>query len=252
MAFPVRPTPIQDRRLVKSPPNQATMKNIYDTTDPKQTPVLTPLASNFWGSPVFEAKQDGYFVKKGELYCPGYIGNTFSKNKWDYVTIALRSGPGTPQVTPGICNVSVRRGRKVDRKKSQGSDGETLTFTGISNADIEISITIWTPEQLKVMQKLWSIIQPAVGKGKPVAFSISHPQLQYSQVQSCVFVDSTGLESSGTSKTRTVTIKAIEYFPPKDKSVNTITKVEPLDSTLQDSSNEHEQPGKVSGNVGPH
>ncbi len=241
MAFPVRPTPIQDRRLVKSPPKVPDPARLYRGLD--------PLPSDFWGSPVFTAESDGYMIKEGELFCPGYIGNTISKNIWDYVVISFPKS-GVSNITPGICNVNVRRGRKVDRKKSQGSDGERLTFTGISNADIDIAITIWTPEQLRILQLLWNFIQPAVGKGNPQAFSVSHPQLRYSQVQSCVFVESSGLEPNG--KMRTVTIKAIEYFPPKDKTVHTIKKVEPRDSTLQSGDAEHEQPGKNPKAVGPH
>ncbi len=229
----------RDNRPQRQAPNKATLKNIYGD----QTPVLTAIPSTFWGTPVYKDS-------KGVKHCPGFIGEAFSKNPWDYVTIEFPNS-GVPNQTPGLCTVSVRRGRKVDRKKSSGSDGETLTFTGISNADIEISITIWTPEQLDILIDLWKVIQPPPGKGVPQAFDIKHPQFLINQVKSCVFVDSIGLENGSVSKTKTFVIKAVEYLPAsKRKTTKTPDRAKARGSKL-DAADENTQPGKNPHAVGP-
>ncbi len=235
--FPQQPK--EDKRPRRKSPNQAKLKNIYD----EQTPVLTPIPSTFWGTPVLKDS-------KGVKYCPGFLGEAFSKNPWDYVTIEFPNS-GVPNQTPGICTVSVRRGRKVDRKKSSGTDGETLTFTGITNADIEIAITIWTPEQLDILTDLWRLIQPPPGKGVPQAFDIKHPQFVINQVKSCVFVDSIGLENGSVAKTKTFVIKAVEYLPPGPKGATVSPDRAQARRSKLDEKGENSQPGKNPKAVGP-
>lgn len=208
----------------------------------------TPVPGIFWG-PVF-------VDDKGHPYSPGYIGNTFSKNAWDAVQIAipLPFMTGVLQQlnvdrTPGLCEVDVRRGRDIDRKKSAGSDGQRLTFKGINNADVDIRITIWTPEQLDVLSALWNVLQPKAGKGTPSAFDVKHPQFEINGVKSLCFVDSIGMTDGHTSKTKIFTIKAIEYFPPGSKSaVTTLKKAEARSNVLQ---SQYPKPGENPENLGP-
>jgi hypothetical protein len=193
---------------------------------------------------------------KGHPYSPGYIGNTFSKNAWDAVQIAipLPFMTGVLQQlnvdrTPGLCEVDVRRGRDIDRKKSAGSDGQRLTFKGINNADVDIRITIWTPGQLDVLSALWNVLQPKAGKGTPSAFDVKHPQFEINGVKSLCFVDSIGMTDGHTSKTKIFTIKAIEYFPPGSKSaVTTLKKAEARSNVLQ---SQYPKPGENPENLGP-
>jgi hypothetical protein len=257
MGFPQAPSKRQpllfDFRHASASKKSGSLKAPYqnDTLNPfDSSKALFALPSQFWGTPVFKAQSDGYMVKKGELYCPGFIGNTFSDNAWDYVEISYLETLGVSGKTPGICNVSVRRGRKIDRKKSSGTDGETITFTGISNAEIEIAITIWTPEQLDVLTKMWAVLQPAAGKKNPGAWDVSHPQFGVNQVKSAMFVDSVGLENGSEKKTKTFVIKAIEYLPAGKKATVTPKKAQARDNTLQ-GSKENEQPGKNPKAVGP-
>ncbi len=200
---------------------------------------LKAIPSIFWGAPVLTGAD-------GRPYCPGYIGATYSNFQHDYVQIEF-PGSGVFDRTPGICNVSVRRGRGIDRKKSAGSDGERLTFKGINNADIEISITIWTPDQLARLQDLWRILQPPLGKGDPQAFDVKHPQLQFLGVKSAVFVDCSGLEQGSTNKTRVFTIKAVEYFPPGKKNVT----ASPKKALSRGSKLDPQKPGENPENLGP-
>jgi hypothetical protein len=208
-----------------------------------------PVPSIFWGSRVL-------VDANGHPYCPGFIGNTFTNNQWDTVKIAIPTPflTGTLQQlnvdrTPGICDVVVKRGRDIDRKKSAGSDGQRLTFKGINNADIEIAITIWTPEQLDVLAALWNVLQPKVGKGEPVAFDVSHPQFEINSIKSLCFIDSVGMTEGRTSKAKVFTIRAVEYFPPgTKKTVTSIKKAEARDSVLQKN---FPKPGDNAENQGP-
>lgn len=236
MPFPRSPgTPVRDNRQQRSNASPGDLKKPYDK--------LSPVASTFWGTPVLKDAN-------GKKYCPGYIGDTFSKNAWDYVVFAFLDTLGVSDKTPGICNVSVRRGRGVDRKKSSGSDGQTLTFTGINNADIEIAITIWTPDQLDVLMAMWKVLQPPSGKGQPSAFDVSHPQFEINGIRSVVIVDSIGMEPGPAPKSRTFTIKAIEYLPPgPKKATSTPKKAEARGSKLD--TPETQQPGKNPKATGP-
>jgi hypothetical protein len=101
------------------------------------------MAFDFWG-PVFTQPN-------GFLFSPGFTGNTYQTNVWDFVTFA-----GQP--TPGLAEVNVEKERAVDEKKSAGSDGATLTIHGSKPARIEIKLTIWTPDQLRALNELWPIL----------------------------------------------------------------------------------------------
>ncbi len=236
MAFIVSPRNSFDQRTKAKSQAPTSLKTPYHD--------LVAIPSTFWGTPVLKDSA-------GKKYCPGFIGQTFSSNPWDYVEIDYLTTLGADSdKTPGLATVSVRRGRKIDRKKSSGSDGETLTFTGINNADIEISLLIWTPEQLDALIKMWSFLQPAAGKGAPGAFDVHHPQFTINGVKSCVFVDSVGMEPGPTGKTKVFVIKAIEYFPPgTKKTTHTIKKSQARNNTL--SNEENSQPGKNEKAVGP-
>ncbi len=245
----------KDNRPQAKSNNRATLKNVYTNEtlnpfNPNQV-ILNALPSQFWGTPVFRATQDGYMLKAGELYCPGYVGNTFSDNAWDYVEISYLETLGVSGKTPGLCTVSVRRGRKIDRKNKPGTDGETVTFTGLSNADIEIAITIWTPEQLDVLTKMWQILQPPAGKKNPAAWDISHPQFGINNIKSMMFVDSIGLENGSEKKTKTFTIKGIQWLPPSNKKATvTPPKAQARNNTLE-GSKDNEQSGKNPKALGP-
>ena len=120
----------------------------------------TIVPSKFWGRPVI---QDD----KGNLSCPGFSGNTYSKHPWESVGIAGVPLVGNSQGrTPGICEVTCDKAREVDVKKSKGSDGARITLSGLKPAKVEIRVHVWTPEQLKELDILRPIIFPAAQKQK--------------------------------------------------------------------------------------
>lgn len=219
---------------------------------------IQAVPSKFWGAPVLRAQgdQESTGIKAGELYCPGFIGPTFTQNAWDTVQIKIPAPFMTGVLQqwnadrlPGTSLVSVKKGRQLDRKKSSGSDGQRLTFTGINNADVEIQVTIWTPQQLEILLALWRVIQPQVGKGAPSAFDCYHPNLETSGVKSLVFVDSVGF-ADAPGRSKTFRIAAVEYFPPGNKRVtSTANKSYSRGSVLDEGA--YRPPGKNPSNVGP-
>jgi hypothetical protein len=116
--------------------------------------------SKFWGRPVI---QDA----SGNLFCPGFTGNTYSQHPWQSVTMpgVPHSGKSLPR-TPGICDVTCDKQREVDKKKAKGSDGARITLAGLQPAKVEIRVHIWTPEQLKELDILRPIIFPGPQKMK--------------------------------------------------------------------------------------
>jgi hypothetical protein len=124
----------------------------------------------FWGSPVIQATD-------GTLVCPGFSGSTYMQNAWDYVII------GDSQ-TPGLATVNSRKVLAVDRKKPATKSGQRNTTHGTESAEAEISIMIWTPDQLQQLQKIIKLVFPVSDQRPPdlsatdawpQAFNVQHP-----------------------------------------------------------------------------
>lgn len=181
---------------------------------------VSSVSSDFWGSPVLRNETTG------KLYCPGFVGETFSKNTWDTVVFG-----GVAQ-TPGLCTVSVSKSQDVDIKKSKGSDGATVTPHGLMPAEVQIAITIWTPQQLVELNKLWALIMPKAGKSSGEAFDVSYPSLKTHGIKSVMVTRGEGLAPAD-KRARTFTIHCIEFAGAAvRKRKATKTLVEAKGSTL--------------------
>jgi hypothetical protein len=239
--------------------------------------------SEFWGAPVLVwdgpgQRFDG--IQKGELYCPGYEGATYSKFINDYVLVA-----GEP--TPGICTITGSKSRAIDKKKSAGSDGSRLTFHGIDNAEGELAITIWTPQQYQVIRALLSkwfppsqkvtkvtksttqqaienpnqstaftpfTVKTTVTKktmlAEPQAFKVAHPRWKEINVTAVIFTGIACSVPGQVNGARTFTVKWTEYLNPGDVvTTKSMTKAVAKDSTLEPAANP--PPGSNPGNTGP-
>ncbi len=240
-------------------------------------------AFEFWGQPIYIADDTtaGQFqVNPGDLYCPGYVGPTFAYNPWDKVGIQwvdpkTNKSKGAQNFTPGTCIVTVRKERTVDAKKSAGADGETITPHGLKAAEVEIRITIWTPQQFIELQALWLNLFPGVQKkskttktpitsqtilfgGKPGetiavptgkitsktttktslpnnAWDCVHPTLQMNGVKSLFFKGASGPDPGGPGQ-KVFTMHAVEYLPG--------VKGAKVDSTIVASKGSVFDPGK--------
>lgn len=200
----------------------------------------------FWGSPVVQDPATG------NLVCPGFTEYHMG-NAWDLFVIPSAGG-----YLPGACEVSCHRYRDLDKKKPKGDDGARLTLHGLEPAQVEIAVTIWTPQQLKDLQEMWAIMftqsAPADKNGKYSieSFDVSHPVLKTHDVKSIVFQGGEGPVPGRVPKTRTFIIRAIEFIAPKKQQKKTTTPSKPR-ATLLDAPDQpqFQKPGENPANMGP-
>lgn len=204
---------------------------------------LNTLSYPFWGSPIIQ-NQDG------TLSCPGFYGNTYATNAWDKVLIGVPydQSKGEQPYTPGICTVEVMKGRGVDKKKSAGKDGTTVTFQGIENADVRIDVMIWTPEQLRQFVSLWSLLCPKLGKSAPNPYDVQHPTLTLHDVKSLQFIRGSGPVPGPIAKSRIFTMYAVEFIQKQTKNV-VRTPIQSMDSIFNVTANP--KPSSVPANFAP-
>ncbi len=173
--------------------------------------------SDFWGAPVIK-RQDG------SKYCPGFVGETFSKNMWDLVLF------GGILKTPGIAEVKVAKSQDADVKEAKGKDGAKITAYGIRPAQITINIKIWTPDQLDELRGLWQQIMPRANQSKdqrPSVLDIYHPNLKVMEIKQAIVLRGEGMAAGSESKTKVFQIDCLEYIPPSSKGVNKPAKPVP-------------------------
>ncbi len=211
----------------------------------------------FWGSPVYVADDNTaqpFGAKSGELYCPGFVGQTYADSIWDKIMIGVPFvDPGQP-FTPGLCQLQVHKGRDVDKKKAVGSDGARYTVHGIDPAMVEIHVLIWTPQQYLQLIEMWKTLFPGPTKqekttktpittqvvlfgGTPgqtisiptgrstknttsktvqqtTPFDVSHPELDMHGIKSLLFVEGDGPNPGPIVRSRVFTMKALEFLQP--------------------------------------
>lgn len=121
---------------------------------------------------------------------------------------------------PGVAKVSIKRGRKFDKKSAKGRNGATITDGGGEGAEVTIELSMTTAEQWDAWADAMAVLDPT--KAAPQAFDIYHPQAEAFQVKS-VMIEyiSADAPSNGIY---TVKIKCAEWFPaPKGKSKSKLT-----------------------------
>lgn len=168
----------------------------------------SPVPFRFWGSPVYQTR-DGIYL------CPGYVGQTFANNSWDFLKLGA-----SQDKTPGIAKVTCDKSRDLDKKKSPGNDGARITLHGAEPGIIQIQLLIWTPDQLVVLNKFWQTYMPIAGKattkGKnpmPSPVDVSHPLLAIHGVKSIQVVGGSGPDQGPVVGSRVFTVRAIEFLP---------------------------------------
>jgi hypothetical protein len=196
------------------------------------------LASDFWASPVL---RDG----EGKLYCPGFVGATESDRAWDFVLFQ-----GMVK-SPGVSEVRVLKAQDADVKKAAGGDGARVTTHGIRPAEVDILITLWTPEQWERMKELWKLIMPRAGKDTGKAVDVAHPMLDVHGIKSLIVLRGEGPTRASNPRARVFTIHGLEYVAPS-KKVATKTPVASIGSRLDpgEASNGQASPRPLPGAAG--
>lgn len=178
------------------------------------------MAFAFW-APVVNGEAIGFH---GPLYASGA-----------YARCTLGGEP-----LPGNVEVSITKARAVDKKKAPGNDYARTTIHGIEPAEVTITLTLWTPEQVDRLNEVWPKLFPPGGKSKPdKALDIVHPAAKLHDIKSVVVVSGSGPNPASPARARAFVIKAIEWRPASKKKSATVTPVQPKGSLLD--------PGRVPG-----
>ena len=139
------------------------------------------------------------------------IAGPWSENADDWDTVVIDGEPW-----PGIAKVRVTRSVKVDRKPRKGSTGETQTFNGVNNAEIEISVSVYSSEDYaRIQNDLLPSIEPNPETEELVAHDIGHPVCEFRKVSAFTVLGVEG-PKPGSDGAWVITIKAVEHRPPKE------------------------------------
>ena len=140
---------------------------------------------------------------------------------------------------PGICKLTHVRKHEWDKRKSKGSTGGTVTFTGNPLLEFSVEYYLWLPEHFDAwpgfasMQRkslkipasggpvTGNIRQVSAGAGtiatpattQPVAMDVYYPTLAEVNVLRCIVEEEGGLVPDGKGAAR-YTWKYAEYNPP--------------------------------------
>lgn len=134
---------------------------------------------------------------------------------------------------PGLADVKVTKGRKLDVKQSPGTHGATLTDQGYKPAKVTITLTLHTAEQWAAFQAMAPSLEPPPGKAYSQPFDILHPSTSVRGVKSVQIEDIDGPDKGSIPGTKVVTIKCVQYFPPKAGATNTPkTSIAPQQNAL--------------------
>jgi hypothetical protein len=143
------------------------------------------------------------------------------ENPWDILFLN-----GTR--VPGKSMVKVNPKHVIDCKKSTSQDGGPTITRGHEAARVDITITVWTPEQWKWLQVLMDSLwrkpgQPLRVKGETKAIMISHPKCAMWGVTSVLIESPSGPDDGPEKGSMVVSLKCIQYIaPPKQKKASVV------------------------------
>lgn len=150
----------------------------------------------------------------GQIVGPGADGPLNAPMEWD--TCQLQGIH-----LPGIVEFNVdSQSRRLQSKKQDGSDGSTPTFRGQNPAKGNLRITIWTPDQLTLMDSLLPIVYPNPNKdvNKLSALDVSHPVASQRRIKSIIITDVSGPSPGSVRGSKMYDLKWEQFVPIKAKS----------------------------------
>lgn len=87
----------------------------------------------------------------------GYKGQLFQTNPYDTLFLDKIQ-------LPGLVTVKVTRNARVVNQKAPGRNGSTKIIKGFDDAELEATVTVWTPQQLQHLSKVLRQLAPHEGK----------------------------------------------------------------------------------------
>ena len=119
---------------------------------------------------------------------------------------------------PGICSISGKGiARRLDQKKSKGSDGATLKDNGNDLAEWTIELLIYNPTDWEDLQRLLPLVSPRRAGGPRQPLAIVYPSLSLLGISSCYVKAVSVPNIDKKSQQLTVTMAAIEWVPKPRK-----------------------------------
>lgn len=133
-----------------------------------------------------------------------------SPEEWD----ALYLG-GERVRLPGLADVSVKLGRKLDSKGPAGSDGANIRDKGYKLAEVEVELTFWLGEQWDAyVQMLGDLLALRVPRAA-VPLDIWHPACRSLGVTQVYLEElDSPKNASGLPGAKSVKLKFLQYKPP--------------------------------------
>lgn len=129
------------------------------------------------------------------------------------------------QPFPGMARVKSKKSKRVDVKLSKGQSGATYTFVGWKPAEVEVTLTVWTQDQLNQLQNLLPTILPKPGTlGTNTPVDIYYPSLALIGIRSVLIFDVEALEPGNPKGSWSMKVKAQEWYPPPKKDETSTAK----------------------------
>lgn len=119
---------------------------------------------------------------------------------------------------PGICTISGKGiARRLDQKRTKGSDGATLKDEGNDLAEFTIELLIYNPTDWAELQELIPLVSPRRSGGPRQPLAISYPSLALLGISACYIKAISVPSIDKNSQQLTVTMNAIEWVPKPKK-----------------------------------
>lgn len=117
---------------------------------------------------------------------------------------------------PGISNVEVSGGPKLDVKQSAGKHYSTITDQGYKPCDLIITTIFWTPVQWFDWQNIiLPMLEPPPKKNSknttPNAYTVSHPATHARSIEAITIANITGPNKSSIVGAKEMKIKAYQW-----------------------------------------
>lgn len=129
---------------------------------------------------------------------------------YDSVVLAGQRSPGTVTISG--------HDRKIgwDIKKGSGQSGASMTRTSEDPVEVTLAFFLATREQIDLWPAFDGLIRSTVSGPTPKALDIYHPDLVMNGITSVVLSSFGGVVHDGKGG-QTITVKLLEYRPPKSK-----------------------------------
>jgi hypothetical protein len=149
-------------------------------------------------------------VKYPRLHPTGGARGPLKPAGWDRIKIAADVLPGMAEVTKG--GLAFR----IDEKLPVGANGSKPTYQGPKREEIEVTVTVWTDEQLAELDRIVRGIVDHVGEHpEEAALAFDAPQVRHLGV-SLVVVKSIGILKPSTKHTNAMEMQItfLPWVPP--------------------------------------